>query len=81
MANLHLLNASYDSGICDFGIKDLNLVTLHAQYNKKIKNVNHMTNLKTVDARGYCGISNDGIKNLKLTKLYSSGNPKITVCI
>ena len=59
-------------------IKNLNLEKLDATHNKKITNVNHMTNLKDLDASGNCGIDNDGIKNINPEKLNIEYNGKIT---
>ncbi len=82
MTNLKVLNADYDCGISDDGIKQLNLIELSASGNSKIKDVNHLTNLKVLNAGGYyCGISNDGIKQLNLIELFSYGNKKITIKI
>ena len=41
---LKILYCSYDSGIDQNGISELNLIELYAHYNNKIWNVNHMNN-------------------------------------
>ena len=41
---LKILYCSYDSGIDQNGICELNLIALYAYDNKKIKSVNHMKN-------------------------------------
>ena len=40
-STLKILNASYNCGIDQNGIKDLHLTELYASYNGKIKDVNH----------------------------------------
>src|ERR1700753_1959286 len=42
-STLKKLNASYNCGIDQNGIKNLHLTELHAYYNEKIKDVSHMT--------------------------------------
>ena len=45
--------------------------------NEKIKNIQHMTNLKILDCCGRCGISDENIKSLNLIKLKANYNEKI----
>ena len=78
MTNLQILDASYNCGLDDNGIKDLNLIELDVSDNPKITNVNHMTNLQILNASFNCGIDDNGIKNLNLIELNASDNPKIT---
>ena len=78
MTNLQILDASWECGIDDNGIKNLNLIKLNASDNPKITDVNHMTNLQILYAYWYCGIDDNGIKNINLIKLYASYNSKIT---
>lgn len=78
MNRLKELNASYDCGISDNSIKDINLFVLDADQNPKITNVNHMTNLETLYACGDSGIGDDGIENINLVTLFALNNPKIT---
>lgn len=59
-------------------IMKVDLVYLNATYNKKIKSVNHMTNLKELDAAQGCGIDDEGISKVNLEKLNAHGNPRIT---
>ena len=51
---------------------------LDATNNKKITNVNYMTNLQILNASWGCGIGDNGIKHLNLIELYASDNLKIT---
>src|SRR5205807_10203704 len=51
---------------------------LDANYNPKITNINHMTNLKKLCAKGSCGINDNGIQNLNLIELNAHDNSKIT---
>jgi hypothetical protein len=45
---------------------------------KKIKNINYLTKLKTLDCSYDCGINQGGINDLKLTEeLYADNNEKI----
>src|SRR5690606_39536294 len=60
------------------GISKLNLIELYAYNNKKITNVNHMTDLKKLDASDGCGIDDEGISKLNLIELYATDNDKIT---
>ena len=53
--NLRILDASH-SGITDDDIKNLNKFKLHADGNKKITNVNHMSNLRVLVATYTCGM-------------------------
>ena len=50
MTKLKELDASYDCGIGDNNIKDINLEKLNANHNQNISDVNHMTNLKELNA-------------------------------
>ena len=50
---------------------------LNAFDNRKIKNIDHMKNLKILNCSHLCGISDENIKGLDLTKLYTDFNPKI----
>jgi flagellin-specific chaperone FliS len=79
MENIIELDASYNCGISDEGIKNLkNLQKLCATDNFKIKNINHMTqSLIELDASYDCGISDEGITKLNLQILYSHCNEKI----
>jgi hypothetical protein len=79
MTNLKILYASWDSGICDDGIKDLNLTKLFASNNPNITNINHMTKLKILNACGTCGISSHSIRDLNLLELHSKDNSRISV--
>src|SRR6201992_2811840 len=75
---LKILDASYNCGIDQNGIKDLHLTELNASNNEKIKDVSQMASiLKILYANGYCGIDQNGIKDLHLIKLYAYGNKKI----
>jgi hypothetical protein len=78
MNKLVELSASHNSGINDYGIKNLNLIKMNLCANKKITNVNHMDKLTELNACFKCGISNEGIKNLNLIILKAYGNEKIT---
>ena len=50
MTKLKVLDASYNCGINDDGIRDLDLEKLIASGNDTITNVNHMTKLKVLVA-------------------------------
>src|ERR1700753_180104 len=77
-STLKILNARYNCGIDQNGIKNLHLTELNASDNEKIKDVSQMAStLKNLNASGYCGIDQNGIKDLHLTKLYAYGNEKI----
>jgi F-box domain len=78
MTNLKKLDASWDCGIDDQRIQNLNLVELNASNNPKIININHLTNLKKLDASWGCGIDDQGIQNLNLVELDACNNAKIT---
>src|SRR6201992_848502 len=70
---LKILNASYNCGIDQNGIKNLHLTKLYASGNKKIKDVSQMaSSLKILNVGGNCGIDQNGIKDLHLTKLNAS---------
>ena len=87
--NIKKLYAGGNCGIDDDSLVGLNLVELNACGNKKIKKINHMTNLRILDASGYfwthndifvefnCGIMDDDLVGLNLVKLNVSLNPKI----
>lgn len=47
-----------------------NLIELNASDSDKIKNVNHMTNLKILYANNNCGIIDDGISDLDLIYIF-----------
>ena len=79
--SIKYLNASYNSGIDDNGIKHLNLIELNAYNNRKITDVNHLTKLQTLDASYRCGIDDKGIKDLNLVELITTCNYKITTKI
>ena len=58
--------------------KFIDLEELDASYNKKIKNVNHLTKLKILDCSRNCGIDQEGIKDVQLIEeLYTNNNKKI----
>src|ERR1700753_1849975 len=77
-STLKILDARYNCGIDQNGIKDLHLTKLYASGNEKIKDVSQMTStLKILYASYNCGIDQNGIKDLYLTKLYASDNEKI----
>jgi len=88
MTKLKELIASFECGISDNGIENINLEKLNCECNPNITNVNHMTNLKELNAsmcflddpggKGGYGIDDNGIKNINLEKLYVSYNHKIT---
>ena len=67
MTKLQILDAPGNCGVDDNGIKDINLVELHAPDNPKITNVNHMTKLQILDASSTSGIIDDGIKAINLS--------------
>lgn len=81
MTNLKKLNCSnywlYPSSISDENVQTLNLTELYTDYNLKIINVQHMTNLKILECRGSCGIQYQNIKHLKLYKLVCINNSKM----
>jgi len=94
MKNLRLLDiSSYDEdcgmggifthvcGIENTGLSRLtNLTELNMKNNRKITNINHMINLRTLDATGNCKIKNSGLSRLtNLTKLNIDGNKNITI--
>ena len=61
LTKLKILDCSYDCGIDQEGIKDLQLIeVLYASDNKKIKNVNHLTKLKVINQ---CTIKDTSNKN------------------
>jgi len=73
MTKLKILDASYECGIGDKGIENINLEELNASDNQNISNVNHMTKLKILDASYAYGIENISLlvkssNNLKITK-------------
>src|ERR1700761_6002484 len=77
-STLKILNASYNCGIDQNGIKDLHLTKLNASSNEKIKDVSQMAStLKNLNASFNCGIDQNGIKDLRLTKLNVHYNEKI----
>src|ERR1700761_5869035 len=77
-STLKILNASYNCGINQNGIKDLHLTELNASGNEKIKDVSQMAStLKILYAGGNCGIDQHGIKDLHLIELYAYSNEKI----
>ena len=80
MTNLVKLNASWNCGLNDDGISQLNLVKLNVLGNPKITNINYMTNLVKLNAAWNCGLTDEGICKLNLVKLDVYGNPKIS-CI
>ncbi len=60
------LHCRSNSGINDFGIKDLKkLQILDCEYNKNITDVNHLTELIKLHCYGYSGLNDFGIKELK----------------
>ena len=78
LINLKILYADNISNINQNGIKNLDLVELHANYNEKIVDVSFMKNLRILGARGIaCGITQKGIQNLNLLELYADNNTKI----
>jgi hypothetical protein len=78
MRSLKFLDASFNCGIDDTGITDLDLIELNANSNPKITNVSWMCNLKKLYAFSGCGIDDAGIAGLDLTELDAHFNPKIT---
>src|ERR1700744_5362350 len=77
-STLKILDARYNCGIDQNGIKDLHLTELNASDNEKIKDVSQMAStLKILDANYNCGIDQNGIKDLHLTELNAFGNKKI----
>ena len=52
MTNLRKLDAGGNSGIGDDDLIGLNLVELNANWNPKIKKINHMTNLRILHVEG-----------------------------
>src|ERR1700753_494372 len=77
-STLKILNASYNCGIDQNGIKNLHLTELNASGNKKIKDVSQMVStLKILNASYNCGIDQNGIKNLHLIELNVYRNKKI----
>ena len=79
LSKLKILYCSWNCGIDQEGIKDLQLIEeLNAKNNEKIKNVNHLSKLKILDCSKNCGIDQEGIKNLRLIeKLDASCNNEI----
>ena len=75
--NITRLDAMGDCGIGDDDLIGLNLVELNAHNNEKIKNINHMTNLRILDASCECGIDDNSLIGLNLYKLCTECNPKI----
>ena len=84
--NIKKLYASSKCCCCCCQIEDhdlvgLNLVELNANNNKKIKKINHMTNLRILYASWKCGIDDDSLIStfggLNLVKLNAWNNPKI----
>src|SRR6201994_3036111 len=79
-STLKILDASYNCGIDQNGIKDLHLTKLYVSGNKKIKDVSQMTStLKILYVSHKCGIDQNGIKDLHLTELCVINNEKINV--
>jgi hypothetical protein len=78
MNGLTKLDASLNFGIDNFGIKNVDSITiLYISGNEKITDVNHMNKLVELYASGESGIENKGIINLKnITKLYVPNNQK-----
>ena len=80
LTNLSELNcSSVRSKPCNLAeeqIKYLNLTKLKMQGNVNIENLNHLTNLRTLNCN-FSIITDDSIKNLDLMKLSVKGNFKI----
>ena len=79
LTKLKILDCSWNCGIDQEGIKELQLIEeLNANNNEKIKNVNHLTKLKILDCSYNCGIDQEGINDLRfIEKLNTWYNNKI----
>ena len=81
MSNLEILDVSGGCCIYNAKLKEINVVELHALFNPKISNIQHMSKLKKLYALNICGINDNGLKGLNLFKLDARDNEKITnVC-
>src|SRR5258706_292463 len=78
MTKLKILNISWNCGVGNQGISDLNLEELDAWYNPKITTLNHMTKLRILNISGDCSVGDQGTSDLNLEGLDTSCNPKIT---
>jgi len=83
LEELDASNAYFGTAECGIDQKSIqnlmNLRKLNAHYNRKIKDVNHMTKLEELDASEHCGIGQKGIQNItELRKLNVYNNSWIT---
>jgi hypothetical protein len=73
------LDASWDCGISDDGLKITSIKRLDVNGNPRVTNVNHMSELRILKARGErCGLSDMGIKDVHPETIDADYNMKIT---
>src|SRR5437016_6021582 len=78
MTKLEVLDIDACNNIDDEQLQKLNLFSLSANNNPKVKKINHMTNLKILEANGSSGIDDEQLQNMNLYSLFAMQNSKIT---